>query len=320
MRSQALILIAAALLIRCDAPRLNPLDAQGSNYLLSETITLLTTKLNVEFPLSGVEVTIPELVYTGLTGADGRLTIPFKPLPALRVYLTKDSYFSDTLTIDLSESLRQFSVPMNARPGFQEYKLISVYDSFFEQTLINLNCRVSDSDGLDDISALVISNPSLNFSDTLRSFNVNTGLAEKIWTLQQISAEINEQQIIEHPFFLELFNKNSDRINIGNIIISRVLDKKLNLVSPAADAEISGEILFRWQPVDFKFNFTYQLDLYRHLGGLQLISSVKNLPPTQDNYQMPALSRGSYYWQVLAIDQLGNICLSDLSGFSHLGM
>jgi len=320
MRLPVLIVFSVILLIQCEAPRLNPLDAHGSNYLLSETITLAITKLDAEFPLSEVEVIIPELVYTGLTGADGRLVIPFKPQPSLSVYLGKSAYFNDTLLIDLQADLRQFSVRMNARPEFQEFKLISVYDSYFEQTLINLECRVSDSDGLSDISALTISNPSLNFSDTIFTFNENTGAAEKTWSLEQISAEINEQQIIEHPFSIGLINENSDKLSIDNILISRVLDKKLLLISPAADAEISGNVLFRWQKTDFRFDFTYQLDLYRHLGGLQLINSIKNIASSDDSYELSSLAKGSYYWQVLAIDQLGNVCLSDLSGFSHLGM
>ncbi|KAA3617196.1 MAG: hypothetical protein D8M58_03595 [Calditrichaeota bacterium] len=246
MRLIFIALITIALLLRCEAPRVNPFDPNGDNYQ-GDTPTLSDTKF-----------------YSIFENFNSRTTLMFQTQ-------INSGQINNTVT-NASLKLNNF---------------------IFEKEL-----DISINDGL----------PQYHL--TIR--------------LEEIDSTLSPANIVEKDFSLRVKTTTGDSFLFSPFNIRRVIMEDFNRDShiPRDGSIETGNILFKWQPVQLNYNFSYQLEIFS-LQRLELIAEINDIPSDSSQYLLQDLQilnnldAEDNIWSLYIIDSLGNRNKSHFNLFNY---
>ncbi len=310
------------LFFSCNAPRENPLDPDAANYYNpgSDSIvteiryTAGTTNSRI---IADVEALIPEIHFFALADANGRIRVTHLPQDSLTVYSIKTGFFKDTTTFAANTALQTQSVILNAKPETEQIVLRSVYEnieSFEDIISIELQARISDADGLEDIRTVRMQQPEFAFDTTLTLTNSLDGTFGRKLFLTEISRELTWEQLPEKPFYIHVTNQDQRSITSGPFRVIRVITESPAFNAPVSGSSLRDSVRFEWTPFHLGYTFYYNVVLNRIEDGSTY--TYANIPKEESVYVVRNLPAGNYYSFLQIEDTFGNICQSVATNFT----
>lgn len=314
--------LCLGVLSNCDAPRDNPFDPDSPNYRQPYRTRIFVRSLyppNTAIP--GALVVSPNLGLSGITNGEGFADWQHDQVDSIIVQTFCEGYFNSATVFYPVEYNNDFSVLINAQPVLNEALFFSIFDNFQNQTYVNIDAFISDQDGQSDIEKVLLRLSNTNFHKTL-PFGAASSYSAS-FNITELPDNVNLQTLPELEFSLFVQNINGDSLIFEPFRIIRVIDKKLTLLEPHPTSRVRGTILFRWEKVDLSYSFTYQIELYRLSGNVQLLETFKNIPADSSQFLLDdpeildRLSNGGHFWLLQIRDRLGNICQSEILTFDY---
>lgn len=317
-----LLVFSVPLLVSCDAPRDNPFDPKSVNYEKPYTTRISVKSLYP--PNTGISdalILIQNLNLSGVTNASGYVDWEHQKVDSLKTLVLIDGYFEKQSIFKPIQLQNDFFVLINAKPQLQEGKLISIYDNFRNQTYVSFNAQITDADGQTDIIDVVLNLNDKTFRDTLVFENPDLYVTQ--FNIKELPGSITPSSLPELEFSLFVENINGDSIAFEPFRIIRVIEIKLTPIQPNSESTVIDEILFKWDKVNLKYEFTYQILLYRLTGIVELVEVITNIDSQASEFLLDDplilsnLSDGVYFWLLQVRDQAGNLCQSEILSFNY---
>ena len=318
-----LLLILLFFTFTCDAPRDNPLDP-GSKYFTEQAKTTVLVKHLAETNPTGIanaRVTLLNLGVSGQTDATGTITFSHPDADSLIVYTTATGYFGDTTVVHNPTKNSSVTIRLNARPRITSTKFISIYQA--NQYLpggdvvsASIQAFIEDIDGLEDIECVELRNTKYNFLDTLSLTNPMSGEFSLKFQIQEIDSTILPGVLPELNFQLIVKNLSGDSIVSDGLVVRRVINQAVGMISPQEGEAVQDSVVFRWEKAELDFPFVYNLHYTLVQTSEQF--AINDIPSDQTSVVVKNLQPGSYLWQVQIVDRLGNLSESSIVLFRYV--
>lgn len=309
-------------ILACDAPRENPFDPDAQNY--EQPYNTKITARHLYPPNAGIAdvlVLITNLNLSGVTNTSGFVEWQHGAVESLQVKIIADGYFEDQSVLKPITKENEFDILLNAIPQLDHASFISIYDNFRDQTFLNFNAEISDTDGSADITNVVLELADSQFKDILNFSSPN--MYNSQFNIVDIPGSVSPGTVPELDFSLVVQNINSDSIKFESFNITRVIKQELVPLEPNSENLVIGDILFKWDEIFLNYDYTYQIILYRLAGPVELVSTFENIDSDSSQYLLDdptilaQLSNGGYFWLLQIRDNVGNLCQSEILSFDY---
>lgn len=308
----------------CEAPRLNPLDPQSRNYIKSNQTRINVLRL---YPpnsgISGINVEIMNLNMFKLSDSDGIVVFEHEPVESLFVSASGTGYFPANVDFKINGLINNEDLYLNAVPQIKSAKFYSIRDNSSNLTYLALESDVSDPDGPTDIVSVYLVAESGNFRESL-GFDAQSGKYSTKFNINNLPGNLSPEELPELNFHCIVKNLNNDSLISLPYSIRRVINEKLDPLSPNLNQAETDSIKFSWKPLVLDYSFSYSIVLYSLNDNIQRIGKFGPIPSTADQFMLndPSvldnLAAGWYLWILQAEDAIGNICQSNALNFQYI--
>jgi len=314
------ILFFLLFVIRCDAPRNNPLDINNPRRELGLIEGRVLTQ---SLPYKPLPMT--NIRFTG----DGRWTQcneqgKFKLDNIKRqpgwLFFEKLGYHRDSLYIDWQGSkAKVVEMHLNALPVVDSLLFYSSITNRYpnvQKLELFIKAWLWDQDN--DVDSVFLVCPTLKAALNLR-FNAT----EKFFERERISLnELNLElpdEIIGHSFVLRVKDLQGRQMDLAQTQVERIIREEVDLKSPAGNEVVSTMPTLRWQPLNLDYHFSYTVEVRTNEVDPQLVWFKKGLAPTTSSIEvdqpLPKTPINQYIWAVWVIDRFGNRARSKFKSF-----
>jgi len=300
-----------------DAPHDNPLDPASPNRKTDGNLSgnvLIVNSLTVG--IAGALVTIEGTNLAELTAANGNFSFSDAPSGNITIVITKSTYLSDTLRINLPVGGNiDTSVHLDALPQVSNAQVVtSKVDHWYPGPVYtaSISADVSDPDGSYDIGNVYAVVDSVSFG---MSYNNVFGNYQVIINADSLPDQ-SLQWLVGKQFNVFAIDHENGVGQSPGFYVTRIIESEPSPTSPFQDTTL-GHPKLDWNPPVVSFEYTYQLQVVSLAGGT--IWSKVGISSSILDYSypdsLPSLPGGNYYWTVGVVDQFGNSASSKEAAF-----
>lgn len=317
-----IFMFTIALLLSCEAPRMNPLDPKADNFASEAQTRIFIAHFNQRNTgIANVRITEPTLGITALSNNAGFINFLHPQVQTLKLIAEHQNFFTDTVYIAVKGEKSTASIFLNDIPTYSQFKFYSIYDNLTAKSKLIISTHVNDFDGIVDMNQFFIENEQTQFKKelTLREGN----RFETSFALSEIAPSITNESIIEYPFKLTLKNQNGNLLTTGPYFIKRIIEQQIITTAPKNNILQKGEITFKWQKVSLNYNFSYRIDVYTFSDLATPAFQIENIASKDSSYTLSdlqllnKLEAEDNFWFLNIIDSQGNISSSKYNFFNY---
>ncbi len=314
------IIVAASAGCWNDADHLNPLDPLSPEFENAGTVELVVQDRSFN-PLPGVAASLSPGGYSGVSGADGSITIPGIPPGTYTATLSGPELAGavDTVSVELAQISRT-TISMNAVPTLEDLSLTTLHVSRWwpqdDLYALDVVAVVDDDDGLADIASVALSIPHISFETVLQPTTAPGEFGIRLTEEDLAGAPLHS--LLGRDIVVSAVDQPGTPSVESPAWLSRIIDEVPTTASPSGSQEVPGGMpLLTWNSSSIPFTHTYQVDVYRVDDDVDtIVYSENGLPSSQLTSQVTAtLAMGQYYWTVSVVDEYGNRSRSKEAGF-----
>jgi hypothetical protein len=317
-----LFLFSVLLLVGACAPdRNNPLDPGNPDY---EEVTYISITVrdetSAQSPVADVIVDPQEISGIYLTGIDGKVRIPYEKDDKYTFDFAKTGFFGNEDTLNTSIQGTSLATTLNHIPSLDT--LILQTENNISLASLIASVDVNNPEGIDEITRVTISCPTLSFMDTLtyaggRRF-------QRAFPLQSISGQLLPANVSAYVFEVAVRDGDYSPITLGRRQMSRVVQVTTTLERPGPAISETGNIHFRWEEFTLPYNafayiqiwrFETQLVLFYTIGPIELGNSEYILANAD---VLDQLETETLVWNLRVVDQFNNTWISGPSVFQYI--
>jgi len=326
LRYLALMLCCLSLscLVSCtDAERKNPLDPQSPIHTNSGSLAIeVMTYYAPHLPVSDVLIHLQPGAYTNSTDIDGRLVVDDITAGRYLLQITKPGYatIEDSIVVEPGVQT-DTSFTLDALPAIESLAVRSArIKRWFPQDdllLLEVQSEITDADGPNDISAVMVKIPGLGFADTL-----DVAGASGSFSLLIPEASLpgrNLQLVLGQQIFIRAVDLAGFEAISSPRFLARIIDLDvLQFSSPQSEEVVDPMNLeLVWQPIDLPFPYTFRVEVSSY--NINLITEVwrrNEISADEVSTLVPVvLPDGPYIWTLSAVDEFGNYVRSKPASF-----
>jgi len=311
MKTAVLVLTVISLFIFCTPSRDNPLDPASPDYTGNGALTGKALSYYQPFqPLSGIFIEILPSDISIKTSDKG--DFQFSPIKkgAYQVVATHPDFAPDTQSVEVRCG-RTVTVTfhLDALPQVDSIHIYTEHISRWFPTRdifrAQLQCTVSDPDGLNDIDSVQVIIPEIAYRLAL-AFNPSGGQYQGIIDSDNLPSR-KLHDLIGKQLFISCRDKVGFSTNSDPFTLTRIIDELPVAVSPSGNQTVGTQPEFSWQVPLIYFNHSFMLEIYNIEGSPTLFFQKKNIPMSDRTYTIEnPLPAGEYYWVIWIIDEQGN--------------
>jgi hypothetical protein len=313
-----LILFTQLILLRCDAPRNNPLDPQNPNNAFVVLEGVVQTFSVPRHSIAGVNVLWKNNGTTVVTDKNGYFQ--FEEISPKNGWLgfEREGFHDDSVFITWDQ-LDKVSIQalLNAKPQIGELLVFSVVKTrspSIRDFEVTLKAEITDPDV--DIDSVFWQVPDLAIDSSLR-FNPDLNLYDLTFATADYGLSLGE--IVGHDFIIFVKDKFDRQIEIGRDQIERVILEDISVLSPANGSIVSSTPMFEWKKFNpgFSHSFIVDIRILNNDGFPEAFLDIEDIPEGSQNYSLTTpLIVGDYVWALWAVDSFGNRIRSSFATFS----
>ncbi|GAB4327958.1 MAG: hypothetical protein Kow0037_01910 [Calditrichia bacterium] len=318
-----MILILGAVLQNCvpEAPHSNPLDPYRAGNGTGNSLTISGVVLQKQapfFPVAGCKVILSPESIVDTTRVDGSFLFRTAIGGQHHLYLEHPDFQKDSLVFNAdSLSTAALQIHLNGLPTIKNPKLTSYFvDQWWPApvTLLEVEGELSDPDGTNDIVKWTLEIPDFGFQKEFPLTNPNAGIQ---FTIPTDSIQPFPQQIIGHPLFLQVADKENATTRSDPLFVSRIIEASPDSLAPTGLELAENPPVFRWGAYRAEYPFHYNLAIYVVTAGISSLVHEKNeIAADSARYQLSNnLPAGQYYWTLTVEDEFGNRARSKEAAF-----
>lgn len=321
----------ALFLNACNAPRDNPLDSDGDNFvgaLLGSIRGKVTNLVNI--PVSDALVlTIPG--YRGaFTDADGDYFIEGIEAGTYQIFCAPAGFAADTLTRQINSGKQAMAdFRLDALPVFQSFQVTSHYvyqpdEPPYEFYTIYARSLLTDLDGVSDLKQPVLEVEG--GLDTLMSYNPDSSIASSFFYSvslpESFFPNFSVDSLRSTHFTCSVEDTSGNGATSSPLAIQRFFLTSTELIYP--EPGVSPDIInipnptLIWYPYEGYFFFTYEVRIYQQFNN-ELYWQRSGIASYVDTVTVDKnLEDGYYYWLIEIFDEYGNSSRSQIADFRVL--
>jgi hypothetical protein len=319
--SVALTLFCSAALVcllSCtDAERLNPLDPDSpvranSGSLVTEVKTYYAPHL----PISDVFIRLQPATHAGNTDMGGRLIFESIEAGSYLLQVTKPGFAvaEDSVVVNPGRETNA-QINLDALPTVESLSVNSarIRRRYPDQDLILFEVRtqITDPDGFNDISAVMVEIPDIGFVDTLNVNGVPGSFSVRV--SDAVLPGRNLQLVLGHQIFVRAVDLVGFEAISSPVFLPRIIDKLYVPVtfSPGEQEVVDAQnIVLTWQPpMDVApFPYTFRVEVFLFAFGLNTeVWRQADIPANEMSMLLPVeLPPAFYFWTISIVDEFGN--------------
>jgi len=318
------VVVFLPLLFCCfkNAERDNPLDPASDQFTNVGTISGRAFTFYSPFqPLAGVEIKLPAPGIFLRSDANGEFLISDLPAGAYDLIASKAGYQPDSTRVEVTfGKTANVEFHLDGIPVVEKLSVVSGKINRWFPTdplwLIEIEARVTDPDGVGDISEVIYAVPSIDLTDTL-SATTTLGLYRKSLRETELVGQ-SFQNFIGRDIFVSVDDRAGASIQSQAIRLARIVEVVPVASEPIGLSTISiTRPLLVWRQMSLPFPFSYRLELFRNDSGITTeIWKTEGLASADTTARVePVLSGGLYFWTVSVVDEFGNWSRSKEAAF-----
>ncbi len=305
MKRSTFLVLLLTLLYSCEAPRDNPMDPQNPNYNYGRISgTIKTISLPVE--------TIPQTIVKWQGGSELTISNEQGEFEFLLsnpkngwLNFSHPEFHSDSHFVNWPDN-RELRVEafLNALPIMDSLFLYSVvlnrFPSFQKEQMI-IEAHISDRDNdIDSVFAI--------FNDDKKKFHLSYNTTQKNFR-QELSildlGVLSIEELVGEPINIEVCDLFSNVLSVGQGQLKRVIHDEVIVLSPI-DNMVTGPFpTLVWQSLQTTYSFHYNLEIYTNEVAPVMVWQRMKISNDQTTHTVDtALTVGSYFWVIWAIDRL----------------
>ncbi|MGB3541515.1 carboxypeptidase regulatory-like domain-containing protein [Rubrivirga sp.] len=319
-------------LAACDsAPHDNPLDpASGFPQLGAVSGQVTSTRLPFE-GRAGVRVRfVPTDDETGMadrstvTDEAGRFVATGLSAGMYRVVADGDSFRAVTREVEVSSSrttevtLRIDSLPVVTSTTARSIRVDSNVAGV-ESDVLEVTATATDPDGVEEVETATLVVEPLGIRSPLSE--ISRGLFSGTLEGEDLPGGRLER-LLGEALYVEVMDLNGNVVRSAPFGLVRVIDPPPAPVSPTQSVVLNSGagIVLDWDIRDLPYDYTLDVELIETRGiGPDVILERVTVPSSTTTYTVTeTLSRGTYFWTVAYVDEVGNRSRSFESRFEVL--
>ncbi|HID93908.1 MAG TPA: carboxypeptidase regulatory-like domain-containing protein [bacterium (Candidatus Stahlbacteria)] len=302
------------LLLSCTPPRDNPLDPNSPYFQGKGTISGRVTDYAGN-PLSQALIfTIPQKYATETDSLGFFLLEPDSG--NWQVVANYNGYAPDTIEVYLSPGGKEtISFYLNGIPFFTEAKVVSYHEDrgwpIGSIYYAFVRCIVSDPDGIADIDSAHFEVPSIGIHQAL--LYVDGAYEGEISTSSCPNGTLED--LIGYDFIAYAIDKKGEKGKSDPFYLARIIYPLPYPIWPTYKDTVSSDSSFSliWRGIDVNYPFLYKAVICK-LVSFEPIR-MDSIAPPDTQLIVDSLPEGTYLWQVMGIDEFGNVTKSQYSMF-----
>ncbi len=299
----------------------NPLDPNSSLYKGTTELTgVIYTAYTPFQPIPNAAILSIPGNQGALSGANGEFQIDNMPIGDYHVIATKAGYSSDTVSLHISNAYKNvINFHLDALPQFSEISLNSNHISQWWPTndiyYLQVKIKVSDKDGINDISAVTIHIPQFNYSDTLQT-GLAPGIFQKVYREEDLPVD-HLQELAGYPIYFKAFDRMNHYSESKSSCITRIIEATPVASSPQGLEFTSPTPLLKWSVSSLPFPHSFTVTVFRDDAGVIHTVWEKSMLDSKlrEILVQDSLLVGNYFWTVSILDNFGNKSRSKEAAF-----
>lgn len=313
-----LIILAQLILLRCDAPRNNPLDSQNPKNAFVVLEGVVQTFSVPRHSIAEVKVLWENSGTMMATDKNGYFK--FEEILPKNGWLNfeREGFHDDSVFI-MWEQLDKVSIQrfLNAKPQLSElsvYSVVKTRSPSIKDFEVTLKAEITDPDA--DIDSVFWQVPDLGIDSSLR-FNPDLNLYDLTFPTADYGLQFGE--IVGHDFIVFVQDKFNKQIEVGRDQIERVILEDISVLNPANGSIVSSTPTFEWKKFTpgFSHSFIVDIRILNDDGFPEPFLEVEDIPEGSQNYNLTTpLIAGDYVWALWAVDSFGNSIRSSFATFT----
>ncbi len=315
-----LLVIITLGLISCNAPRNNPLDVHNPDRPYCDIQGRVLTQSLPYKPLTNVHINFSGDEHWTLSDGQGHFALTnLKPLPGW-IFFEKDGYHPDSQYVEWEGKKSKFvEAHLNALPVLDSLVFYSsIINRYPDVQILELFIKAWLWDNDNDVDSVFLKSNLLGVSLNLQ-FNATQKYFERSRiSLQELNLQLPDE-LIGHPFDLQVIDRDSRKIVLAQAQIERIIRQEVNLKSPAGGETVNSRPTLRWEPIDLGYSFTYMVEIRTDEVDPRLVWVKKGLTPQisqiQVDVMLPKTPINRYIWAIWIIDRFGNRARSKFKSF-----
>ncbi|MBN2425527.1 MAG: hypothetical protein JXR46_03175 [Calditrichaceae bacterium] len=313
--------IFGIMLLSCQAPRENPLDADNPDNKLALLWGKVQTMHLPNQPVSGAEIYWENADRLFRTDDYGSFSFTNIKTENGWLYFCKQGFHEDSLWITWNEEKsKHIDLYMNCLPVLDSLVFISsILNRYPDIQVVELQIQAQINDPDNDIDSVFLANEKLSFKSCLEYNTVDKFYERKKITMANLGIS-KAEELVGTEFVISSKDKYDHFIKINTAYIYRVIREEVNLKSPIGGDTVSSKPLLSWEPVTPGYPFTYKIEIRTDEPDPQLVWQKEGLPP--ESYfvtvdaELQSYPSGNYIWAVWIIDNFGNRARSKYKTFN----
>ncbi|MDX9923388.1 MAG: hypothetical protein RBS48_01390 [Ignavibacteriaceae bacterium] len=307
MKPKLLILFLIAILISCDAERINPLDPKNPNYKLVSLDGFVKTLTGPPRPLANVNVLWKNNNILIQTNAQGYFKIENLETKDGWLFFEKEGFSPDsfyvTWGIEKNKTVESF---LNANPVMQNLTIYTIVQNRFPDIqTYRLGIQADISDEENDVDSVFVINKKLNFNKILL-YNPSTRFYENNFSLSDLNLT-SIDDAVGNNFNIIIKDKSGKVFDVGSSSLIRIIKQEIIINSPANKQVVTTKPKLEWKRFLPGFNFRYMIEVFTDEISPVLIYQKDNINKDEINYILESeIPVGDYFWVIWCIDDFQN--------------
>ncbi len=294
-----------------NADRDNPLDPKSP--LFRNTGIVSGTVLSYyapNQPLSQATIILLPNFRSVFTDENGKYRLSDVPAGSYTLLVQKTNYSSDSAKIEVTagqEIVRDFNLdalPLFVNPNVHSIHISRWFPQPYDQFYLNVEVKVIDADGANDIDSVFLLNANLRVIDTLKYQPQN----DLYQSLQDLTDRPLLGNLVGKPMYIKAIDKAGFFSISQEVFLHRVISQTPTLISPISLALVGNRPKLVWADANVNFTHTFEVNVFRaDLPVPTPAWSLGNIPMDSTSTTVTdSLPAGRYYWTVSIIDTFRN--------------
>lgn len=304
-----LLLLSFALMISCEAERINPLDPESPLYRDEGTL-VGSVRTRTGKPIPNVVVEAPSLDKYTVTDFDGRYELAGLKSGETKVFASLKCYSSDSGQVKIKIlKVDTLDFVLDVLPQF-DHCSVRTYNIINKNNQVEFEASVSDGDGIVDIDSV-----SCWVVDVLDTFKLeyDDGVYKKIVQAKTLPGQTLESLVGKQVFFIA-YDKAGQGVCSNPTMMTRIIDVTPTLVEPVNFQVVGKNPTLIWNRTSTSYPYACKVEVMNTQLGV--IWSREGISSNDTTIIVDeALEADDYSWVVWIIDEYGNHSRSLIAGF-----
>jgi hypothetical protein len=299
-------LFSVVALFSCNAPHLNPLDPNNSDYQFSTIDGYVVTAASSNQKLTGVKVTWINQNIVTTTDANGYYKFEDVSKKEGTIVFEKEGYVKESVVVKFDNQISKSldDVSLNAIPVLDSLYLYTIvrnkYQTDEPEIQVVVRTKVSDAEG--DVDSVFV---KCSLFSSLQQLGSNSGHYEKTFNESDfnLSSQLSIDAAIGQNFYIYVKDKKKGLFNVGSSSIKRIIKEEVLPESPLNKQTVGTKPTLKWYRLLPGFNFTYTVQIYTDVNTPVLVWQKQNI--SKDTIEIvpdTVFAAGEYYWVIWCID------------------